>query len=89
MKITKEHVAIMEIAINEVLAKYPNLVTEYENGNFPRADKVKDLQKRFCFDLMFGAGLNSFVCDTISPYANGTHLFTALKSICPKVTRKY
>lgn len=92
MKIKPEHLEHMKSAIEQLLvnsggAEY--VVQRYESGQFPRADVVKDLQKRFCFDLLYSAGLTSFVCGTIYSYANDNHLYTALKSICPKVERKY
>ena len=89
MKITKEHLQVLNEEIALVLNKYPQLVAEYESGQFARAEAVKDLQKRFCFDLMYGAGLTRFVCDTLYKYMNDDHLYTALKAVCPKVTRNY
>lgn len=89
MKIKKAHYQKIETAINDVLNNYPGLVNEYETGKFPRADKVKDLQKRFCFDLCYGAGLNSFICSELYQYMNDDHLYTALKRICPKVKKRY
>ena len=89
MKIKPEHVAIMKTAIDNVLLENPGIVADYETGNFPRSDYVKNLQTRFCFDLGYKARLSSFYCTTLYTYANDTHIFTALKSICPKVTRKY
>ncbi len=89
MKITKEHYDFLNKEINHVLIKYPNLVDEYENGHFARADRTKDLQKRFCFDLLYGAGLTKWVCDELYPYMNDDHIYTALKNICPVVTKKY
>ena len=89
MKITKEHQQHIKQAIDEVLAKYPDIAADYEAGLFPRAALVKDLQKRFCFDLLFGAGLLSWVWNNVYSYANDTHLYSYLKSICPKVERKY
>jgi len=89
MKITKKHLEYMKSKIDPVLKKYPTVVKDYESGQFPRSDKVKDLQKRFCFDLAFAANLNKFFCDVIYEYANSDHIYTALKSICPVVVRKY
>jgi len=89
MKIKTEHVETMRAAISATLEKYPTIIQLYENGHFTGADKTGDLQKRFCFDLMFAAKLTPFVCDTIYSYANDAHLFTALKTICPKITRRY
>ena len=53
MKMKQEHFDYMKKEINIVLEKYNDkgqLVEEYRSGNFPRADKVQDLQKRYaCF----------------------------------------
>lgn len=91
MKIKPEHLQYMKAEIDATLATHgaDALVTAYSNGEFHNADKVKDLQKRFCFDLLYGAGLASWVCDNVYSYANDDHLFTALKAICPKVERLY
>ena len=61
----------------------------YERGDFPRAARVKDLQTRFCFDMLSAAGLTPWVCGTLYGYADDTHILTALESILPAVTRKY
>ena len=89
MKIKKEHLDYIELAIREVLAVNPTITQDYEAGNFTRSDKVKDLQRRFCFDLHYMAGLGPWVCDVIYSYANADHLYTALKRVCPKVVRQY
>lgn len=91
MKIKPEHLQYMKAEIDATLAIYgaDALVTAYSNGEFHNADKVKDLQKRFCFDLLYCAGLVSWVCDNVYSYADDDHLFTALKAICPKVERLY
>jgi len=47
------------------------------------------LQTRFNFDIMYMAGLTKWICDNLYPYANDDHIATALKRICPKVTRRY
>ena len=88
MKIKPEHLEHMRQAIDETLATHnPNgeLVRFYESGKLPRANKVQDLQKRFCFDVMYGAGLTPFVCRTLYSYLNDDQLYTALKTLCPKV----
>lgn len=92
MKIKPEHLEVMRAAIVAEIEKQGGaaaVVAKYETGNFERADKVKDLQTRFCFDLMSGAGLTAFVCDSVYPYASDSHILTALKTICPKVTKRY
>ncbi len=91
MKIVQAHFKHMEAEINKVLTQYgqDNLVKEYEQGSFSRSNRTKDLQKRFCFDLAYGAGLNKFFSQTLYEYANDDHIYTALKRICPTVTRKF
>jgi hypothetical protein len=92
MKIKKDHFEHLQTSINQVLAQYNDhgqLVNEYERGLFPRSEKTKDLQRRFCFDLLFGAGLNKFVCDELYLYLNDDNIYTALKAIVPKVSRNY
>ena len=88
-KITVEHQNTIKAAIDNVLAKYPNIVQEYEAGNFARSDKVKDLQMRFNWDLLHACGLTSWICKNIYTYANDDHITSFLKSICPTVTRNY
>jgi len=89
MKIKQEHFDYMKAEIEQVLAKYPNLIGEYEQGLFPNADKVHNLQTRFNHDLAFGAGLNKFICDTLYPYLEDSHIKTALKNICPTIEKKF
>lgn len=91
MKIKPEHLQYMKAEIDATLATHgaDTLVTAYSNGMFANADTCKDLQKRFCFDLLYGAGLVRWVCANVYTYANDDHLFTALKAICPKVERLY
>ena len=89
MKITQDHFDFLKSEIEKTLAKYPDLVEEYESGDFPRSDKVQDLQKRFCFDVLYGSGLSRWVSDNLSSYLTDDHIFTALKKICPVVVRKY
>jgi hypothetical protein len=92
MKLKPDHVETIRAAILEEIEKQGGaaaVVAKYETGNFERADKVKDLQTRFCFDLFYSAGLTAFICETVYLYASDSHILTALKSICPKVTKRY
>ena len=91
MKIKKEHFETLKTAIDATLEKHNSrgeLVRCYEMGNFSRADKVKDLQRRFCFDVLYGSGLARWVSANLS-YLTDDHIFTALRAVCPIVTRKY
>jgi hypothetical protein len=92
MKVRKEHIDYMKTAIDAYAIQHGGIVAiaaVYERGEFPLSEKVRDLQKRFCFDIMNSAGLTDFVCDNIYPYADDTHVLTALRSILPTVERKY
>jgi len=92
MKIKPNHYEVLKINIEAILEKLNadnKLVESYESGNFRNSEKTKDLQKRFCFDLLHACKLNSFVCNDLYPYLNDSHIYTALKKICPKVERKY
>jgi hypothetical protein len=88
MKIRPDHLNHLKIEIDEVLFQYNQdnkLVKEYQSGDYPRSEFTKDVQKRFCFDLMYGAGLSQFVSDHLYSYLNDDHIYTALKTICPKI----
>jgi len=92
MKIQPIHYAHLKQQIDALLASHNangELIQAYEQGRIPRADKVKDLQRRFCFDLLHAAGLTPYVCDNLYSYLHDAHLYTALKSICPPVVRNY
>lgn len=89
MKIKPVHFNHMKQEIDKVLIKFPDIAFEYEIGNFFRSESVKNLQMRFCFDVLSAAGLDTWVSSTLYPYMNDDHLFTALKRICPTVERKY
>ena len=92
MKIAEGHYDAMKAAIESIPDVHgmslDDIAVSYEHGKFPRADKVKDLQKRFCFDLLHAANVSELVHE-IYEYANDDHIFAALKRICPKVTRAY
>ena len=90
MKIKPEHFEYLKSELTKVLDQYGQpLIDEYENGQFHNADKTKDLQKRFCADVLFGAGLSKWICDNLYSYLDDSHIYTATKSICPTLTRKY
>ena len=89
MKMKQEHYQHLESEINKVLElhnKHGELVDCYESGNFHKADRVQDLQKRFCFDVLYGCSLSRWICDELYPYLDDEHIYTALKRLCPTVT---
>ncbi len=79
----------MQKRIQEYLKSHPDMVEKYETGNFPRSDKVKDLQTRFNMDLLYAAGMCRWTCDVLYKYVDDTHICSVLKSICPKVVKRY
>jgi hypothetical protein len=91
MKMNQLHFDYIKSEIELTLEKHGKelLVTAYEQGRFPRSENTRDLQLRFCFDLLYGAGLCQYMSDKVYPYLNDDHVYTALKKICPTVTRKY
>ena len=92
MKMKKEHYDHLNKEITTILNKYNDkgqLIHEYEDGQFARSKDVKDLNKRWCFDLLYGAGLTTYACDVLYPYLNDDTIYTALKRICPTLARKY
>jgi hypothetical protein len=83
MTITTDHLNHMRAAI--VPLDTPERREAYRTGNFPRADKVKDLNTRYRYDLLYASGLNPWLCSTVYSYANDTHIATALKAIVPQL----
>jgi len=90
MKIYPGHYDALKKAIMETINGYgkAKIISEYEQGKFYKADKVRQLQRRFCFDMLYAANISELI-NEIYEYANDDHIFTALKRICPKVERKY
>lgn len=89
MKMKAEHFNTLKTAISNVLEEYPNVASDYEKGRFARSVGTKDLQRRFCFDLLFGAGINEWVCNELYSYLNENHIYTALKKCTPVLERKF
>lgn len=52
----------------------------YRRGDFPRADKVKDLDKRYRWDLLAASGFKAWRCYD-QPGVDDTHIDSVLRSI--------
>lgn len=91
MKIKPAHFDKIKEMIEALLSKHgrDQIILKYETGDFPRSEKVKDLQTRFNFDLYHFSGALGAVASEVYEYANDEHIATALKRICPKVERKF
>lgn len=88
LKINSEHLEILRKEVEQVLAVHNSrgeMVAAYERGEFHNAEKTKDLQQRFCFDILYGTGLTSWVCRTLYEYLDDSHIYSALRSLCPVV----
>ena len=81
MKVTKEHLEHMRQAIAPLDTDARRAA--YRAGAFPRAEACKDLHKRYRWDLAYAAGLSQWLCDAVYPYADDSHVDTALRSIVP------
>lgn len=96
MKFTQEHLSILKTGIDKAIESNGGeeaLVSIYKEGAFPRADKTKDLQRRFCWDLFWASGVKigdgiGTHGDIIGDYTD-EHIYTALRSICPKIWGAY
>lgn len=71
MKISKEHYKHLESAILPLMKEIP-LSLYVEKGLS---------EKRYRWDLSYRANLSTWICDNIYPYADDSHLDTALRQI--------
>ena len=81
MKIKPEHLQHMRDAIQAVVVKHgPEKLTAYRS-QIASDPRVKDLEKRYRWDLFHAAGLTRYACDVLYAYMDDTHIDTALRSI--------
>ena len=85
MKMTKEHFTALQDLIDENFLT-SEIVERYETGNFPRSSRVKDINKRFRWDLFWSVRLEWKV--EAGTYFDN-HIDTALKKIVPTIVRRY
>lgn len=81
MKITKEHFEHMRGAIVETCIRIGVNKLRAHRAALDTLDTVKDPAKRYRWDLARASGLMPFFCDSIYPYADDTHIDTALRRI--------
>ena len=75
MKLTKEH---QDLLAAVVPLDTETLRTTYRSGQFHNADKVKDLNKRYRWDLLWLLKLD---LTEIYKYANDGHIDTVLRKL--------
>lgn len=78
LKIKQDHFQIIKMSFltksKDELKKYKDLL---------KTDcSIKDIEKRFRWDLLYGLVGSNWVCDTLYPYLNDNHIDSALKQIC-------
>jgi hypothetical protein len=66
------HAAIAAIPVDKI--------TEYR-ASIKNDERVRDLDMRLRWDLMHATVGSRWMCDNVYPYANDTHIDTALKRI--------
>ena len=88
MKMTKEDFNSLKLYIDTFLDDDPGILIDYEEGRFARADKVKDLNKRFRWDL-YHRIISWDFRSRLYNYLDDTHIDTALRRIVPTITRNY
>lgn len=79
MKATPEQVATLASAIAPLNTESNRQM--YRDGRFHNADKVKDLDMRFRWDLLHASGGWQLTAPLYDSGLNDTHIDTALRSI--------
>ena len=77
MKIKAEHYEHMKQAISKVDKE----IAASHKASLKDDPRVKDIDKRFRWDLLYAAKLSIWMCDNLYSYMNDDHVDTALKNI--------
>lgn len=76
MRVTPEHLARIAAAVEPL--DTAEIRSVYRKGQFPRADLVQDLDKRYRWDLLYASrALTGDICGAY----NDAHIDTALRAI--------
>ena len=89
MKMTKAHFDTLQVLIAGLLEQHPDTPIHYSNGNFPRADKTKDLNKRYRWDLFYHATRFERGYRDELTYLQDSHIDTALRNIVTPIERNF
>jgi hypothetical protein len=79
MKIRDDHYDYIKQVIKPIDTEYRRNL--YRNRQFPNAERTKDLDMRYRWDLLYTCCTSKWVCDNLYPYMNDSHIETALKRI--------
>lgn len=77
MKMSTEHYS----HIKQAILSLPSDKAAAHKEALKSDPRVKDLDMRFRWDLLYAAKLSGYICDNCYSYLNDTHIDTALKSI--------
>lgn len=89
LKIKKEHFDHIAEKIAKTLENNPEVIAEYESGNFRNSERVNCLQTRFNHDMLNYSVGSKWICDNLYPYMGDSHLKAVLNRIAPKIEKKY
>lgn len=94
MKMSKGHYNELQACIKHYLNDHPSTPRNYANGVFPRAAAVKDLWKRYRWDLYWHATATanapwSGLRSRLAQYLSDDHIDTALRKIVEPIERNY
>lgn len=85
LKMSDQHFAALQSAIQPLDSDARR--QQYRDGDFPRADKVKDLNMRYRWDLFWGAKGYDVLRQSPDGYESGqyydSHIDSALRKIVP------
>lgn len=87
MKMKQEHFNGLLAAIQDKRREFPNLAEIYRNGDFPRSDRVKDLNMRFRWDLFWSVTGKHHAAPLYADYdyLDDSHIDTALRRLVPDI----
>ena len=80
MKIKPQHYSIIKDSINQFMESHKGLLEQHYQ-DIKINNKAKDIDKRFRWDIIHGAGLTQFICKELYPYLNDDHIDTALRRV--------
>jgi hypothetical protein len=89
MKMTKKHYETLRVMVAGLLEQHPDTPIHYSNGNFARANAVKDLNKRYRWDLFYYATSKDQPFRDELGYLQDSHIDTALRNIVKPIERNF
>ncbi len=81
MKIKPEHYNHMERMIHLTVTNIGHDKLQAHKDSLKDDERVKDINKRFRWDICHAAQLNQFMCEELYEYLNDDHIDTALRQV--------